>query len=399
MEQILFDELSEIIQKHYPQPQETQLSIGNSGVFCSTKAINFNLLYYINLYSRIAGRVLWRVGEGYYRSDLDIFHLAKRINWEDYFGVDNSLRVDVTAVFSPLKSITIAALRTKDAICDQFRERHNRRPDVEKKTPDIRIRVYLEKNRCAFYLDTSGEPLFKRGYRARANSPTAAPIRENLAAGLLRIINWQAQNPLLDPFCGSGTFAIEAMQIAINHPPGLGRKFAFEKLKQFNINNWRELLQKAHEEVYDIESLKIKPQIIIGDIDGEILSNAQEIIKSLDFQDLINTYQGEFQKFDNSHIDINHNPILIANPPYGERMGDKEKLINEYQQWGRVLKHQYAGWKAGFITADNDFIKGLGLKPKTKFPVMNGDLEARFYIIPLFAGARKEVLAKQHEEH
>lgn len=397
LEKALFDELHEISQKFFIE-KDVEIILAEGGVSINTSAINFNICYEINLHSRIASRVFWLVGEGFYRTDMDIFNLAKKVLWHNFFSVDKSIRVDVSAIFSPLKSIAIAGLRTKDAICDIFREVYDTRPDVAKNEPDIRIRVFLEKNKAKFYLDTSGEPLFKRGYRFRHNSPLSAPIRENLASGLLRLINWQENQPLakplLDPFCGSGTFAIEAIQMLINKPSGIGRKFAFEKFSNFQEAYWKNLLRTAHNNVLDIETLPVKPQIFLSDKNFEILEYAKTLIKELDYQDIVTFYHLPFQNLKLENINIDCKPILIANPPYGERMGDTNLLFSEYQQWGSILKHQYAGWRAGFISADPDFIKGIALKPQKKYAIMNGDLSAKFYDIPLFAGARKETLPK-----
>ena len=183
------------------------------------------LAYHINLESRLASRVLWEVGRGTYRDERDIYRLASEIDWPQHFRADRTLRVDVAATRSPLKSLEFATLRIKDAVCDRHRAAGGARPSVSKERPDVRVHAYLSAGEMIFYLDTSGEALFKRGYRREASE---APLRENLAAGLLRIARWQPGTPLLDPLCGSGTIAIEAALMALDIAPGARRTFGFQ---------------------------------------------------------------------------------------------------------------------------------------------------------------------------
>ena len=171
----------------------------------------------INLHSRIASRVLLQLTHGPYRKEEDIYASAKKITWEDWFTTEQTLRVDVTAQKSNLNSINFITLRIKDAICDRFREIKGKRPSIETATPDVRVMAFLDPTHATFYMDTSGEALFKRGWR---DEKGAAPLKENLAAGILALTGWQADMPLFDPMCGSGTFLIEAGQIAKGIPSG-----------------------------------------------------------------------------------------------------------------------------------------------------------------------------------
>ena len=191
----------------------------------------FPLCYTVNLHSRIASRVLWRVFHGTYRDERDIFQAAQALPWHEWFPVSRTIKVKVSAQQCPLNSLDFVTLRIKDAICDRFRAATGSRPDVATNRPDIRIDAFLTRQTVTLYLDTSGEALFKRGLRTAV---TEAPVRENLAAGILRLVGWTAQQPLLDPMCGSGTFLVEAALMARNIPPGLGRRFAFEKLRNFD---------------------------------------------------------------------------------------------------------------------------------------------------------------------
>ena len=163
--------------------------------------------YRANLESRLASRVLWRVREFEYADEAGVYAAAREVDWPALFGVERSLRVNLTAIRSPLKSLDFTTLRVKDAVCDRFRDACGRRPDVDRTAPDVRIHCFLERTHGTLYLDTSGEPLFKRGWRTEAGE---APLRENLAAGILRLTGWRPEEPLLDPMCGSGTLLVEA---------------------------------------------------------------------------------------------------------------------------------------------------------------------------------------------
>ena len=200
------------------------------------------IAYRANLESRLASRILWRVGHGPYRDENDVYDLAKALDWPRWFRVDRTLRVDVAASRSPLTSLEFATLRIKDAVCDRHRAAGGVRPSISKDRPDVRVHAYLTATDASFYLDTSGEPLFKRGYRRESAD---APLRENLAAGLLRLAGWQPGTPLLDPMCGSGTIAIEAAMIALDLAPGLKRTFGFQKLSWYDGPAWQRMKQAA----------------------------------------------------------------------------------------------------------------------------------------------------------
>ncbi len=206
------------------------------------------LAYYANLESRLASRILWRVGGGRYRTEQDVHALAKAIAWPTHFRADRTLRVDVAATRSPLTSLEFATLTIKDAIVDRFRAEAGSRPSIDKRVPDVRVHAYLTADEVTFYVDTSGDPLFKRGYRRDAEE---APLRENLAAGLVVLSGWEPGTPLLDPMCGSGTIAIEAALIASDRAPGLSRTFGFQKLAWYDGPTWQRIRQKALDRVVE----------------------------------------------------------------------------------------------------------------------------------------------------
>ena len=185
--------------------------------------------YAANLHSRIASRVLWQVATADVGGEAALYDAARGIAWEDHFDARQTLRVDLNASRSPLRSLDFATLRIKDAIVDRLRDATGERPSIDRSRPDVRVFAYLAGERLTLYLDLSGEPLFKRGWRAEKGE---APLKENLAAALLMLAGWSADVPLLDPFCGSGTIAIEAALIASRRAPGLNRRFGFESLSK-----------------------------------------------------------------------------------------------------------------------------------------------------------------------
>ncbi|ENO82550.1 THUMP domain-containing class I SAM-dependent RNA methyltransferase, partial [Thauera aminoaromatica] len=197
-----------------------------------------------NLESRLATRVLWRVGQGRYRAEVDIYKLAYSVTWAKWFTADDTIRIYVTAQKSPLKSLEFITLRVKDAVCDHFRTVAGRRPNVDTADPAVRIHLFLTVDTATLYVDTTGEPLYKRGYKPAA---VEAPLKENLAAGILRLTGWQPDEALVDPMCGSGTFLIEAAQMALDIAPGLGRGFAFERLRIHDRGAWAALRRAAEQ--------------------------------------------------------------------------------------------------------------------------------------------------------
>ena len=199
-----------------------------------------------NLYSRLATRILVRVGQAPVVHEDDILELARSIPWERWFGAEQTLRVDTSAVRSPMQSLQYCNLRAKDGICDRLRELEGERPSIDTVRPDARVHLFLSEDTATLYLDTSGESLFKRGWRFDKGE---APLRENLAAGLLALSGWDPAGALLDPFCGSGTVLIEAAWIALGVPPGIARPFGFERLRDHDVRQWDDLRAEAQDNI------------------------------------------------------------------------------------------------------------------------------------------------------
>src|SRR5688572_28864131 len=228
------------------------------------------LCYAVTLESRVASRVLWQVGHAPYRDEHEVFEAARVLTWARLFDVRRTIRVNVSAIRSPLKSLDFVTLRVKDAVCDVFREARGKRPDVDTAAPDVRIHVFLTQTETTFYLDTSGEALFKRGWRSAGGE---APLRENLAAGILKLSGWTAPATLYDPMCGAGTFLVEAAMMALDAAPGAGRSFGFEKLENFEEKRWRAMCEKAQSRRQAARSLPIHGRDKSGTVLGPARAN------------------------------------------------------------------------------------------------------------------------------
>ena len=338
----------------------------------------FAFCYSVNLESRVASRVLWRVAEGQYRSEKDIYEAARSLRWHAWFSVDHSIRVDVAAIRAGVKSLEFVTLRIKDAVCDAYRAATGRRPDVDTRAPDARIHAFLTASEFTLYLDTSGEPLFKRGYRQAVGE---APLRENLAAGILRLTPWQPRTPLLDPMCGSGTFLCEAAMIAIDRAPGLDRAFGFEKLAMHDSAGWQKLKDGARARVRIPTDL----QIYGSDRYGDALKVARANLASLNLE-----HQVVLKQADVLEMPPPATPgVLLTNPPYGVRLQDQHMLAQLYPQLGDALKKKYAGWTAYIFTADLRLPKLIGLSPSRRTPLYNGALECRLFEFRVVAGSMR----------
>ena len=335
--------------------------------------------YAANLHSRIASRVLWQVGSGRYRGEDDVYRGVNALDWPQLFDGALTIRVNVAAVRSPLNSLDFITLRIKDAVCDRFRSQSGVRPSVDTAQPDVRIHAFLETERFTLYLDTSGEPLFKRGARQSAGE---APLRENLAAGILKLCGWTPDVPLLDPMCGSGTFLIEALQIAHGIAPGAQRSFAFEKLRSFDEAGWSGIKAAAEARPAPNSS----PAIYGSDLYGDALKRARVNLAAAGFADAVSLKQANMLEISAPSAE----GVLVANPPYGVRIGEQDELASFYPQMGDVLKKKFVGWRAYVFTADLRLPKLIGLSPSKRIPLYNGALECRLYEFRMVAGSMRK---------
>ena len=365
-------------------------ALGASGVTTTDGGAAFGgpiqLAYHANLESRLASRVLWRVGHGAYRDEQDVYDLAKVLDWPRWFRVDRTLRVDVAASRSPLTSLEFATLRIKDAVCDRHRAAGGIRPSISKDRPDVRVHAYLTATEASFYLDTSGEPLFKRGYRRETAD---APLRENLAAGLLRLAGWQPGTPLLDPMCGSGTIAIEAATIALDLAPGLKRTFGFQKLAWYDGPAWQRIKQAAQRRA----RRPVPSSLWASDDDATAIHQCSENIVAAGIDGTIVVERADaLTRTAPAPVGV-----IVSNPPYGVRLADSGALATFYPQLGDALKRRYAGWTAHLLSGDTRLPKLIGLKASRRTPLFNGALECRLYEYRMIAGSMRTPAAGRPE--
>ncbi|OMG56429.1 RNA methyltransferase [Azonexus hydrophilus] len=341
---------------------------------------DWSVCYRANLESRLATRILLHIVTGPYAKEDDIYRLAVRQLWPNHFAVSRTMRVVTTAIKCPLKSLDFVTLRVKDAVCDRFREDLGERPNIETRNPDVSVHVFLTENTCTLYLDTSGQPLWQRGFR---KASVDAPLKENLAAGILKLSGWQPGMPLIDPMCGSGTFLLEAVQMALDRAPGLDRGFAFELLKKFEALEWARIRAAAEARVKPAERMDIRG----WDNDDRAVRATRRNLQEAGFGNIVTVDQGDILEI----APLNETGILVTNPPYGERIGEADDLAAFYPQLGTALKRHWAGWNCFFFTADLRLPKLVGLKPSRKTPLFNGPLECRLFEIRMVSGSNRKV--------
>jgi putative N6-adenine-specific DNA methylase len=340
---------------------------------------DWSVCYAANLHSRIATRILWQVSRGKYLNEEDLFEAAYKLNWSQWFDVKHDFMVKVTGVKCPLKSLEFATLKIKDAVCDKFRLSVGSRPYIDTKNPAVRIHAYLAAEEYQFYLDTSGAALYQRGNRGAS---IEAPLRENLAAGILKLSGWQVGTPLLDPMCGSGTFLLEAAMVALDMAPGYKRSFGFETLNNFEPATWSKLKNMAASKVKPVTFQKIYG----SDIDLRAVRIAK---KNLEDAGLLAAVQLSQQDIVNL-LPPAESGVMVANPPYGVRIGEDEELTLLYPKIGESLKRKFAGWNTYFLTNDMRMPKLMRLTPSKRTPLYNGPLECRLFEIKMVAGSNRK---------
>ena len=338
----------------------------------------FDLVYGTNLHSRIASRILWRVAQFPYKTEDDVYEGAKAVRWRELFNWDRTFKIETNAHRSPVKSLDFITLRVKDAVADHFREAVGRRPNVDARDPDLRIHVFLDATTCTLYVDTSGESLFKRGRRDFVGE---APLKKNLAAGILRLAGWKPGIALLDPMCGAGTFLSEAAEMTLGRAAGRERKFGFEKLARFDASAWERALGAARAAEKPPERLPI----FGSDLYGRSLDNARLNLEDAGLAESVTLKQVNLLELRAP----SRTGMLVTNPPYGVRLGEKEELAEFYPQLGDALKQRFADWTAFIFSGDPDLGKLIRLKPSRKTVLFNGALECRLYEYRMVAGGNR----------
>ncbi len=356
------------------------------------------LAWKVNLWSRLAIRVLQQIAHGRYQSEDDLYQAARGLPWPEWFPLGRTVAVRTVAHRSPLKSLNFASLKIKDALCDRFRDVTGARPDVDAHNPDVPILLFLGEDSYTLYLDLTGEPLNRRGYRVQA---AQAPLNENLAAGLLRLAGWTPEMPLLDPMMGGGTILLEAVLMALNIAPGLRRHFAFENLNSFDKVEWAKLRKNA--QAAQLEKRKLP--IYGADLDPRMVWATETNLTEAGLLDCVTLREADALEVQAP----GKVGLIVSNPPYGvrlkpgraatassspasgrgleERAGeDSEDMTAFYRGLGDNLKQHFAGWSAYFLSADPELPQHIGLKATRRTPLFNGPLECRLYEYRLVSG-------------
>ena len=360
----------------------------------------------LNLYSRLAQRVLVLLSYTEYRAEQDLYRAASEVAWERWFTPRESIKVEVTAQHSPLTSLNFAALKIKDAVCDRFRAVANGvRPDVNTQWPDVRIYTHLTTDSCSIYIDTSGEPLFKRGWREDKGD---APLKETLAAAMIAASGWADGDadllPLYDPCCGSGTVVIEAAQIACNIAAGSRRRFAFEKYLPFRRAEWEAMKQEAADSEVVREPGQ-QPIIFGSDVSHRMVDFAQRNAQRAGVADVIEFRGGDaLQRMPPSELP----GVMMLNPPYGERievagiagadqqgrfgareLAQTDEGVEFFNQLSAHWKKNYANWTAWVLTPDLKLPGKMRLKESRRVPMWNGPIECRMFRFDMVKGSAR----------
>ncbi|MDP2336143.1 MAG: THUMP domain-containing protein [Bacteroidota bacterium] len=363
------------------------IEIGADEVQLARRSVYFSgdlkLLYKANYCLRTALRILVPIDSYKIHSADDLYQRAKNFKWEELFGVDQTFAIQSTIFSDLFNNSMFASLKLKDAIVDRFRYKLGDRPSVNSKNPDILINLHIANEVCTISLDSSGESLHKRGYRLDQNE---APMNEVLAAGLIRLSEWDRQSDLIDPMCGSGTIAIEAAMLANGIYPGKIRKnFCFKNWRSFNP----ELFQQMEQEAQPVGLPLVK--ISASDISRRNIDIASKNADEAGVGSLIDFKVSDFKLLEPS----SEKPFLLFNPPYGERLTPDD--TNFYGMIGERLKHHYTNATV-WIISTHQCLKSIGLRPSRKISILNGSLECSFRKYELYSGSKKAVVDKAEAE-
>jgi len=363
LEEVLAQELIEI--------GADEVQIGRRSVYFSG---DLKMLYKANYCLRTALRILVPIDSYKIYSVDDLYQRAKNFKWEELFDCDQTFAIQSTVFSDLFDNSMYASLKLKDAIVDRFRYKFDKRPNVDSKNPDVLINLHISAEFCTISLDSSGESLHKRGYRVGQNE---APMSEVLAAGLLRLSNWDQKSELIDPMCGSGTIAIEAAMLANGIYPGSIRKnFGFKNWRSFNP----ELFKWMEDEVQPVDQTPVK--ISASDILRRNVDIASKNADEAGVTSLIDFQVSDFKLLEPA----SEKPFLLFNPPYGERMTPYD--TNFYAMIGERLKHHYTNATVWMISTPQ-CLKSIGLRPSRKIPILNGSLECSFRKYELYSGSKK----------
>ena len=365
------------------------IELGANDVQLERRAVSFRgdktLLYRANFSLRTAIRILVPIASFKAKDTDALYAQLLKLNWAQYMTVNSTFAIDATVYSESFRNSRFVTYRVKDAIVDYWQEREHKRPNVSVQSPDLTINVHIANEQVTLSLDSSGESLHKRGYRV---ATTEAPINEVLAAGMLRMAGWQGQSDFYDPMCGSGTLLIEAALMARNIAPGVFRQsFAFEKWPDFDADLWNDIYND------DSQEREFTHRIYGSDASFYAIQQAAKNIKSAGVQHDIELKQIRMEEINNHQSPMtNHqsSPLVMLNPPYGERLKSNKEMEDLYSAIGTALKHQFIGATAWIISSNAAAMKCIGLKPSKKYHLLNGELDCQFNQYELFQGKRKD---------
>ena len=357
------------------------LSHFQGGISCEG---TLEMAYRFCLWSRIANRVLLFLKAFDAYTPEALYAGIESIDWSDHMTEDSSFCVDFNLSSSQITHSHYAALKVKDAIVDQFRAKFGARPTVDTFHPDVRINVYLYHNEAHVSIDLAGESLHKRGYRDQSGGD--APLKENLAAGILQLTGFNADAPaLVDPMCGSGTLGVEAGWIVQKRAPALNRKyFGFQGWQGHVPSLWRRLVEEANDIL--IRNPNHCPRIQCYDHNPKMVALATLNAKKAALEGIVHFSQQEFSDC----TPIAEQGILVINPPYGERLGDEETLKDLYRLMGDRFKQQFPGWTAYVLAGNLELAKAIHLKPTRRFVLFNGPIECRLLKYEMYQGSGRK---------
>ena len=377
------------------------IELGADEVQIERRAVSFKgdkaLMYRANCCLRTALRVLVKLkvekirgleGRGNRKKPEDqIYEIVKAIDWKKYMTVDNTFAIDATVYSELFHNSLFVTYRVKDAIVDYWNEKAGKRPNVNTENPDIRVNLHVGNDQVTVSLDSSGESLHKRGYRV---ATTEAPISEVLAAGMLMMAGWKGQSDFYDPMCGSGTILIEAALMARNIAPGVFRKeFGFERWSDFDADLWSNIYND------DSQEREFTHKIYGSDASFYAIQQATKNVKSAGVANDIQLKQVRMEELKPLISNpLTSHPLVIINPPYGERLASNKDMELLYGKMGTALKHQFTGATAWIISSNEAAMKCIGLKPSKKYHLLNGELDCQFNRYDLFAGKRNDQMSK-----
>ncbi len=354
--------------------------LGGREVEIKNRAVNcvgdLGFLYKVNYSARTAVKVLVPIFTFKAFKENQFYERLMKFNWDEFMDVNQTFAIDATVYSETFKHSQFMSLKMKDAIADFFRNKYKKRPNVEPKNPDIQFHLHIDRELITISMDSSGEPLFKRGYRKEQGE---APINEVLASGMLQIAGWDGKGNFLDPMCGSGTLLIEAAMIAMDLPAQIFRKnFAFQNWKNYD----EELFQKIKE--FRVNRVKeINGKIVGYDIDARMLNASKINIEAAEMEDVIEVRKQNFFESKKELFPL----LMVFNPPYDERISINDDDF--YKKVGDTFKTHYPNTLAWLISSDLEAVKKIGLRPSRKIKLFNGKLETRFLQYEMYEGTKK----------